>query len=135
MAQVKAVSNLAHAQPVLDDRKSGSEDETSDSEDGNSEDEISKDGSLGDEISKDEMKLERNSNGSYHDINLFVSEIAKLFGYLGTPENADGASFRMFLAHRATECVGAEKEYYVNAQRVILERQIGSRYDGDDLVS
>ena len=128
VAQVKAVSNLAHAQPVMDDRKSGSEDETSDLEDGNSEDEISKDGSFGDEISEDEMKLERNSNGSYHDIDLFVREIAKLFGHLGTPENADGASFRVFLAHRATECVGAEKEYYVNAQRIILERQIGSRY-------
>ena len=120
-AQVKAVSPLAHAKQVEDD--SNSEDEISD--------DISENVTSGD-VSRDENldgeKLDRNSSGIYHDIDLFVHEIAKLFGHLGTPENADGASFRVFLAQRATECVGTEKEYYMNTQNVFLERQVGSRY-------
>ena len=58
---------------------------------------------------------------------MFVCEIAKLFGHLGSPKNAGGASFHLFLAQRATECVGVE-EYYLNTEKVFLERQVGNRY-------
>ena len=63
------------------------------------------------------------------DIDLFVCETAKLFGHLGTPEYGYGASsFRIFLVRKAEECTGEEKAYYEYAQKVTLERQIGSRY-------
>ena len=63
------------------------------------------------------------------DIDLFVHETAKLFGHLGTPEYAHGAcSFRIFLVRKAEESTGEEKAYYESAQKVTLERQIGSRY-------
>jgi hypothetical protein len=129
-AQVKAVSQLAHTRQVENDHGSNSEDDISESDDHSvSENATSGDDVSGDEFenSEDEDKLNRNSSRTYHDIDLFVREIAKLFGHLGTPENADGASFRLFLAQRATECVGAE-EYYVNTQKVFLERQVGNRY-------
>ena len=57
-----------------------------------------------------------------------MCEVAKLFGHLGTLENADGTSFHLFLAQKATECVEAEKEYYVNTQKVFLEWQVWNRY-------
>ena len=127
-AQVKAVSQLAHTKRAENDRGSNSEDDISESDDNTvSENVTLGDDVFGDENSDDEEKLDKNSSGTYHDIDLFVREIAKLFGHLGTPENADGASFRLFLAQRATECVGAE-EYYVNTQKVFLERQVGNRY-------
>ena len=124
-AQVKAVSQLAHAKQgeCNSNSRSDSEDDASDSVNltvmsGNDEH----------EHLMDEEKLERSSSGVYHDIDLFVHEIAKLFGHLGTPENADGASFRLFIAQRAADSAGIDREYYVNAQKVLLERQVGCRY-------
>ena len=128
-AQIEAVSQLAHTKRAENYHGSNSEDDVSESDDNM----VSENVTLGDDVSVDETsddeeKLDKNSSGIYHDIDLFVREIAKLFGHLGTPENADGASFRLFLAQRATECVGVEKEYYVNTQKVFLERQVGNRY-------
>ena len=63
------------------------------------------------------------------DIDLFVHELAKLFGHLGTPEYCHGVStFRLFLAQKAKECTGIEREYYEFAQKIVLERQVGNRY-------
>ena len=86
-AQVKAVSQLAHAKQAEGNSNSDSEEDNVMS--GNEH-----------EHSMDEEKLGGSSSdrGIYHDIDLFVHEIAKLFGHLGTPENADGSSFCLFLA-------------------------------------
>ena len=63
------------------------------------------------------------------DIDLFVHELVKLFGHLGTPEYCHGSStFRVFLEHKARESSGDNKLYYLFAQKVVLERQVGSRY-------
>ena len=63
------------------------------------------------------------------DIDLFVKELAKLFGHLGTPEYCHGASvFRVFLEAKTRETIGDEQNYYLSAQKVVLERQIGNRY-------
>ena len=63
------------------------------------------------------------------DIDLFVHELAKLFGHLGTPEYCHGSStFRVFLEHKVRESNGDDKEYYLSAQKVVLEHQVGSRY-------
>ena len=48
---------------------------------------------------------------------------------MGTPEYGYGASsFCIILVRKAEECTGEEKAYYESAQKVTLERQIGSRY-------
>ena len=105
-AQVKAVLQLAHTKQAENDHDSNLEDDISESDDNIvSENVTFGDNVTGDEISDDEGKLDKNSSGIYHDIDLLVHESAKLFGHLGTPENADGASFHLFLAQRATECV------------------------------
>ena len=63
------------------------------------------------------------------DIDLFVHELVKLFGHLGTPEYCHGSSnFRIFLEHKARESSGDNKRYYLSAQKVVLEHQVGSRY-------
>ena len=63
------------------------------------------------------------------DIDLFVHELAKLFGHLGSPEYCHGGStFRIFLAHKAQVSTGDEKEYYESAQKIVLECQVGSHY-------
>lgn len=63
------------------------------------------------------------------DIDLFVHELVKLFGHLGTPEYCHGSStFRVFLEHKVRESSEDDKEYYLSAQKVVLERQVGSRY-------
>lgn len=63
------------------------------------------------------------------DIDLFVHELVKLFGHLGTPEYCHRSStFRVFLELKARESSRDDKEYYLSAQKVILERQVGSRY-------
>ena len=50
------------------------------------------------------------------DIDLFVHELAKLFGHLGSPEYCHGGStFRTFLIHKAHVSTGDEKEYYESA--------------------
>ena len=62
------------------------------------------------------------------DIDLFVHELTKLFGHLGTPEYCHGSTFRVFLELKARQSSGDDKEYYLSAQKVVLERQVGSRY-------
>lgn len=43
------------------------------------------------------------------DIDLFVHELAKLFGHLGTPEYCHGVStFRIFLTQKVTDCTENE---------------------------
>lgn len=70
-----------------------------------------------------------NSSTLNRDIDLCVHELAKLFGHSGTPEYCHGASaFRVFLESKTRESCGDEKTYYVSAQKVVLERQVGSRY-------
>ena len=65
----------------------------------------------------------------HHDIDKVVHETAKLFGHLGTPEYCVGAeTFRIFLSIKARECAGVDRDYYECAQKVFLERQVGSRY-------
>ena len=109
-AQVKAASSVDF------DSVSPTHSECSNSENDTSDDES--DDSVGDsESDSDSIVVNR-------DIDLFVHETAKLFGHLGTPEYACGASFRIFLEG----CTGEEKAYYESAQKVTLERQIGSRY-------
>ena len=127
--QVEAVSQLAHTKRAENDHGRSSEDDISESDDSM----FSENVTLGDDLSGDENsdngeKLDKNSSGIYHNIDLFVCEVAMLFGHLGTLENVDGTSFHLFLAQKATECVGAEKEYYVNTQNVFLERQVWNRY-------
>ena len=69
------------------------------------------------------------SNTWSHDIDLFVHELAKLFGHLGTPEYCHGSStFRVFLEDKARKSSRDDKEYYLSTQKVVLERQVGSRY-------
>ena len=122
LAQVKAVSNLD-----VDDNDSDNDSELKLKR--NSEPEVDHDNSDSEEEDQEEVNLERNASRNYHDADLFVHEVAKLFGHLGTPEYAHGASsFRDFLVHKAAECAEAEREYFEFAQRVILERQVGSRY-------
>ena len=63
------------------------------------------------------------------DIDLFVHELAKLFGHLGTPEYCHGSStFRVFLESKVRASSSDDKEYYLSVQKVVLERQVGSRY-------
>ena len=54
------------------------------------------------------------------DIDLFVKELAKLFGHLGTPEYCHGASvFRVFLETKTRETIGDEQNYYLSVQKVV----------------
>ena len=63
------------------------------------------------------------------DIDLFIHELAKLFGHLGTPEYCHGSStFHVFLENKIRASSSDDKEYYLSAQKVVLERQVGSRY-------
>ena len=76
-----------------------------------------------------EREVTRNSEQNFSDIDLFVHEVSKLFGHLGTPEYCHGASaFRVFLESKVRACDGEEREYFESAQKVVLERQVGSRY-------
>ncbi len=134
LAQVKAAAGIG----VMNDSDAGLESEgESDVEDGSpasndhsekdfSDSEDFNDGSENETEKDSVVGLERNLN---RDIDLFVHEIAKLFGHLGTPEYCHGVStFRIFLARKAKECTGVEQEYYESAQKIVLERQVGSRY-------
>ena len=47
---------------------------------------------------------------------------------LGTPEYCHGSTFRVFLELQARQSSGDDKEYYLSAQKVVLEHQVGSRY-------
>ena len=63
------------------------------------------------------------------DNDLFIHELAKLFGHLGTPEYCHGSStFRVFLENKIRASSSDDKEYYLSAQKVVLERQVGSHY-------
>ena len=64
------------------------------------------------------------------DIDSFVHEICKLFGHVGGPEYAHGAStFKVFLSLMVAKEASVEGEtYYTNAEKVLLKRQVGNRY-------
>ncbi len=111
---------------VEDGCSPGSNDSSDYSEKDFSDSENSSDGSENDSENDSVVGLDKNLN---RDIDLFVHELAKLFGHLRTPEYCHGAStFRIFLSHKARQCTGVEKEYYECAQKIVLERQVGSRY-------
>ena len=72
-------------------------------------------------------ELHRKMGRQYNDIDVFVHEICKAFGHLGTPEYGHGAStFRVFLASKILHT--DKEQYYVDANEVYLERQVGNRY-------
>jgi len=63
------------------------------------------------------------------DIDCFIHEVCKAFGHLGCPEYGQGASsFRIFIASKIKRSCGEEKEYYIKAEMVFFERQVGNRY-------
>lgn len=58
-------------------------------------------------------------------IDLFVHELAKLFGHIGTSEYWHGAfPFQVFLASQLKKCTGIEKQYYQSSQNVVLEHPV-----------
>ena len=76
------------------------------------------------EVSPDD---ESHAKRQCHDLDTFVHEVCKAFGHLGTPEYCHGAStFRLFLASKIQH--SNREQYYVDANEVHLERQVGSRY-------
>ena len=76
----------------------------------------------------EESSVEPKKGHQYADIDCFVHEICKLFGHVGGPEYAHGASsFRVFLSSMASKEAEGDT-YYKNAEKVLLKRQVGSRY-------
>ena len=56
------------------------------------------------------------------DIDFFVHELAKLLGHLRTPEYCRGVSiFHVFLAQKAMECTGIEREHSEGCLRVLRD--------------
>ena len=133
LAQVKAVAALAlthnsddELEAVRVNAENGSsvenEPSTSDVEE---ESDDSESGSCSSENSS-VVELERTIN---RDIDLFVHELAKLFGHLGTPEYCNGVSkLPIFIVNKIKESTGSKKGYYESAQKIVLERQVGNRY-------
>ena len=65
----------------------------------------------------------------YHRVDTFVHEFCKLFGRTGGPEYACGVlSFPEFLDLQVSQTEDEEQAYYQVCLKVILHRQVGSRY-------
>ena len=69
-------------------------------------------------------------SGSYHPVDVLVHEFCKIFGTTGTPEYACGVMFADFLTIMISDASLSEEslKYYQTCSKIVLERQVGSRY-------
>ena len=79
-----------------------------------------------DDEASDESPVQRRE----HDrTDTLIHEFCKLFGTHGVPEYGCGYSFADYLELKLGDCQSAEEsEYYQSCTKVLLERQVGSRY-------